>query len=164
MSNQVASNYSTNEKKFTGYHMLAVMVLFFGTIITVNLTLAYFAANSWTGLIVKNTYIASQVFDDERQVREQQQALGWQLQTNYQNGIFELNLSDVNGFAVETDRVDVELGRPVHETDDTALTLTENGNAYMANIDLGAGVWHADVTAYLDEQIIWTKPVRFIVE
>ena len=46
--------------EFTGYHMLGVLVLYFGTIITVNLVMARFAITTWTGLVVENTYVASQ--------------------------------------------------------------------------------------------------------
>ena len=43
-------------EEFTGWHMVGVMCLFFGTIISVNLYLAYQANHSWTGLVVKNSY------------------------------------------------------------------------------------------------------------
>jgi nitrogen fixation protein FixH len=36
---------------FTGYHMLAILVAFFGVIISVNLLMAYYANSSWSGLI-----------------------------------------------------------------------------------------------------------------
>ena len=57
---------STEAKKpftFTGWHMLAIMLAFFGTIITVNFTMAYLATSTWSGLVVKNTYVASQQFN-----------------------------------------------------------------------------------------------------
>ena len=48
---------------FTGWHMLAIMIMFFGTIITVNLIMAWNASHSWSGLVVQNTYVASQQFN-----------------------------------------------------------------------------------------------------
>ena len=45
---------------FTGWHMLTIMLLFFGTIISVNVTMAWNAVTSWSGLVVQNTYVASQ--------------------------------------------------------------------------------------------------------
>ena len=50
-------------REFTGYHMVAVMTLFFGTIISVNLLMAWYANTSWSGLVVKNSYVASQEFN-----------------------------------------------------------------------------------------------------
>ena len=46
--------------RFTGFHMLACMIVFFGVIVAVNLTMATLASQSWTGLVVKNSYVASQ--------------------------------------------------------------------------------------------------------
>src|SRR5690606_31679205 len=48
---------------FTGWHMFGAMVLFFGVIISVNLYMAWQATHTWSGLVVKNTYIASQEFN-----------------------------------------------------------------------------------------------------
>ncbi|MEW7009408.1 MULTISPECIES: FixH family protein [unclassified Lentilitoribacter] len=159
------SQETTGSREFTGYHMIGVISLFFGVIVAVNLTLAFFAANSWTGLVVENSYIASQFFDDDKRVREQQLALGWQSDFRYEQGVVTLDLVDVNGAVVRADKIEVKLGRPVHETDDVLLTLSQGlETSYTAEIDLGAGVWQADMTAYLAGQVIWTNPVRFVVE
>lgn len=159
------SQGTTVPKEFTGYHMFGVISLFFGVIIAVNLTLAFFAANSWTGLVVENSYVASQFFDKDKRTREQQLALGWQSEFRYEQGVVTLDLVDVNGAVVRADKIDVKLGRPVHENDDVLLTLSQGIEAsYTAKIDLGAGEWQADMTAYLAGQIIWTNPVRFVVE
>ena len=65
---------TTDAKKpftFTGWHMLAIMLAFFGTIITVNFTMAYLATSSWSGLVVKNTYVASQQFNGKTEAIRQ---------------------------------------------------------------------------------------------
>lgn len=49
--------------EFTGRHMLAIMIAFFGVIIAVNVTMAVMAGRSWTGIVVEDTYIASQEFN-----------------------------------------------------------------------------------------------------
>lgn len=51
-------------KEFTGRHMLAIMLAFFGVIIAVNGVMATFATRSWSGLVVENTYVASQQFNE----------------------------------------------------------------------------------------------------
>ena len=55
----------TPGRRFTGGHMLALVCGFFGVVIAVNLTMALFATGSWTGLVVKNSYVASQHFNEE---------------------------------------------------------------------------------------------------
>ena len=52
------------ERKFTGKHALAVFVGAFGVIIAVNLVLAYNAVKTFPGLEVKNSYVASQEFNE----------------------------------------------------------------------------------------------------
>ena len=56
----------THERKITGTHVLIGFVTAFGIIIAVNFTLAYNAVATFPGLEVKNTYVASQEFDEKR--------------------------------------------------------------------------------------------------
>ncbi|MCW1949884.1 MAG: FixH family protein, partial [Octadecabacter sp.] len=49
-----------------GWHVLAGFGAAFGIIIAVNLTLAYKAVQTFPGLEVKNSYVAGQVFDENR--------------------------------------------------------------------------------------------------
>ena len=62
------------EREFTGKHMLAICVGAFGVIITVNLILAYNAVATFPGLEAKNSYVASQQFNERRDAQE---GLGW---------------------------------------------------------------------------------------
>ena len=62
--------------EFTGRHMLAAMLAFFGVIIAVNITMAVFAQTSWTGFVVRNSYVASQEFNGKVAAARAQAALG----------------------------------------------------------------------------------------
>mgnify|MGYP003132251449 FL=1 len=88
-------------RHFTGWHMLGVLVVFFGVTIIVNLTLAYFASNSWTGLVVKNSYVASQHFNEHLANERKQASLGWSDEFTYKNGILTLRLTDAAGTPVK---------------------------------------------------------------
>ena len=68
------------QRRFTGYHMLAIMIVFFGTIIAVNLTMATFATRTFGGTVVDNSYVASQKFNGWLAASRAQQALGWDTQ------------------------------------------------------------------------------------
>src|SRR6185437_10845881 len=81
-------------RQFTGWHMLAVMVLFFGTIITVNIVMAVFANTSWTGLVVQNTYVASQEFNRKAAEGRAQAARGWKTRLELQPGLVRFALAD----------------------------------------------------------------------
>ena len=54
------------EKQLTGRKVLLIMCSAFAVIIGVNLTLAFQAVATFPGLEVKNSYVASQSFDDDR--------------------------------------------------------------------------------------------------
>lgn len=61
-------------KPLTGRKVLMILVAAFGIIIAVNMTLLYNAIKTFPGLEVKNSYVASQTFDDRA---ISQRALGW---------------------------------------------------------------------------------------
>ena len=61
-------------REIKGWHVATIFVLAFGTIIAVNLTLAFNAVRTCPGLEVKTSYVASQSFDRDRAA---QNALGW---------------------------------------------------------------------------------------
>ena len=67
----------------TGPKVLAIMLAAFGTVIAVNLTLAWSAVSTFPGLEVKNSYVASQNFNAELAA---QQALGWDVSADVWTG------------------------------------------------------------------------------
>lgn len=64
-------------KKFTGLHMLTVMILFFGTVIAVNVVMARYALTTFGGTVVDNSYVASQEYNGWLAKARAQKALGW---------------------------------------------------------------------------------------
>ncbi|WP_421718486.1 FixH family protein [Algiphilus sp.] len=71
---------------FTGWHFLAIILAFFCVIISVNLFMAWNATNSWTGLVVKNSYVASQHFNEVTAEKRRQLAMGWKGGARIQRG------------------------------------------------------------------------------
>lgn len=64
-------------KRFTGWHMAAILVTFFGIVIAVNLTMAMFATRTFGGTVVDNSYVASQKFNGWLEAARAQKELGW---------------------------------------------------------------------------------------
>ena len=64
-------------RRFTGWHMAAIMVLFFGVIIAVNVTMAVFATTTFGGKVVENSYVASQKYNEWLAAAKEQEKLGW---------------------------------------------------------------------------------------
>ncbi|TIY08576.1 MAG: cytochrome oxidase, partial [Mesorhizobium sp.] len=84
-------------REFTGRHMLTTILAFFGVVIAVNLTMATFASTSWTGLVVENTYVASQQFNQKAEEGRAQAALGWTGKLTISWGEVRYSLSDAAG-------------------------------------------------------------------
>lgn len=64
-------------RRFTGRHMLGILLAFFGTVIAVNMIMARYAIGTFGGIVVENSYVASEKFNDWLAQAEEQKALGW---------------------------------------------------------------------------------------
>jgi len=62
---------------FTGWHMTAILLAFFGVVIAVNFTMARYAVSTFGGVVVDNSYVASQHFNTWLAEARAQRALGW---------------------------------------------------------------------------------------
>jgi nitrogen fixation protein FixH len=51
-------------KPFTGYHMAAILIGFFGIVIAVNIYRAKVAVGTFGGTVVDNSYVASQNYNE----------------------------------------------------------------------------------------------------
>ena len=156
---------SAKSFQFTGWHMAAVIGLFFGTIISVNLALAWFASNSWSGLVVTNSYVESQKFNRVTAEKIRASQLGWTVETLYRNGQFSVELNDTAGHPIHNAIVAAQIGRTIHEKDDQTVTLEQTSNSnYSAAVRLAAGLWEADVSIIGPKGEVWTKAFRFVVK
>ena len=137
---------TTKPGEFTGWHMLAIMVAFFGVIVSVNVTMAVIAGRTWTGLVVKNSYVASQKFNDEIAAAKVQHARGWQSSLSYRDGAVVFTLVDRHQQPVIYDDLILHYGRPAFEQDDGTVALQHIGSGrYRANVKMAAGYWSLKV-------------------
>jgi nitrogen fixation protein FixH len=117
-------------KEFTGKHMLFSMVAFFGVIIAVNLIMARFAVTTWSGLVVPNTYVASQQFNAQAEL-SRARSRRWDIKSRFNpdpDGVSVLLTDSGNGLAGRVaDSVSAGLRRPVGTLDDRELEFTARG-------------------------------------
>ena len=147
-----------SQRQFTGWHMLGVMVAFFGTVIAVNLTMAVFAATSWTGLITKDSYLAGQAHNAELENARRQAALGLSGTLAIDPSAVEFRFVDRAGQPVIADDVAVKLGRPATDADDRVIALDYVGaGLYRSATTLAPGQWQADLTATLTDGVRWRR-------
>lgn len=132
-------------KPLTGRKVLAITVSAFAVIIGVNLVMAWKAIGTFPGLEVKNSYVASQVFDAERAA---QAALGWTLTTEYTGRELVLTFRDRAGMPAEVERVSALVGRPTMAGDDMRPEFRYEGGQFVATEELAPGKWMALIEAY----------------
>jgi nitrogen fixation protein FixH len=135
-------------REFTGTHMAMIIGAFFGTIITVNLMLAYFAVNTWTGLVVKNSYVASQHFNERLADGRRMKALGWSGALARNGNTLEFRLLTQDNEAIPGASVTAKFMRPTHETEDRMATFAAHApGLYKSDARLAPGAWDIDIQA-----------------
>lgn len=149
---------------FTGKHMAAIMLTFFGIIIAVNFGMAYMASHSWTGLVVKNSYVASQKFNTELDAANSQKQAGWNSKISYQSGLMIISLRDADGQVLNLDNARLEFGRPAFEQQDQSITLiaTEPGEL-EAKIKLQSGEWYLRILGNIIDKP-YRRDARLLVD
>ena len=132
------------EKPLTGRHVFAIFLMAFGTIISVNIFMAYSAIKTFPGVEVENSYIASQTFD---QRKFDQIKLGWVTDASYENGQLEFSIRDQDGNATHAGAVDAVIGRPTTDRSDERVEFVNQHGVYTASIPLDAGMWMLKIDA-----------------
>jgi nitrogen fixation protein FixH len=128
-------------RQLTGRTVFAMFALGFGIIIAVNMLLAVKAVDTFPGLEVANSYVASQSFDARRRAQE---ALGWTITAEHKAGRLVVDLRDADGHPIRPGDLSLTLGRPTEEADDLEVALQPDGS--MA-LELRPGLWRLDVLA-----------------
>lgn len=142
------SGRDARQREFTGRHMLIVMVAFFGVVIAVNAALAYFAAESWTGLLARNGYVASQDYNRVLADARRQAELGWRSRIEAGRDGLVLTVTGGAGEALTGLDVTARIERPTHADEDRAVTLRPLGaGRYGADLALAPGAWTVRVAA-----------------
>jgi nitrogen fixation protein FixH len=64
-------------RQLTGRHVALIIVAFFGVVIAVNVLMATLAVKTFGGVVVENSYVASQEFNRWLAQARAQEQLGW---------------------------------------------------------------------------------------
>lgn len=148
---------------FTGRHMLIVTVSGFAVVIGVNLLMAYFATRSFPGLVVANSYVASQDYNELLAQARRQEASGLRSEIGVAAGRLRFALGDRDGMPLAGLRVTAVAGRPSTTREDRSLDLVEEGGAYLAASPVPDGLWEFDVEAYRGGTLVYRRTVELLV-
>ncbi len=149
---------------FTGWHMLAILLAFFGTIISVNVLMAYYATSTWSGLVVQNTYVASQQFNGKAEGIRAMLATGIKGKLTVAGGEIRYNLAIPGKGPVDADSVMAHFKRPVGEHQDFIAELMPAGNGdHVASHAVLPGFWIAEVISTRQGKVIMHEANRIFV-
>lgn len=152
-------------QQFTGRHFLLIMVAFFGVIVAVNVTMAVYANTSWTGFVVRNSYVAGLEFNRKSREHREQVALGWSTTLTGAGGTFRFALADAEGRPVELKAGTATFRRPVSDAQDTTLALAPaTGGALDAPFAIGEGAWIVEIEADAGRDVPWHEIHRIVVK
>ena len=143
--------------------MLVSLLGFFGVVLVVNLTMAYFAETTWTGLVVENSYVASQEYNGFIAAERRQEKLGWDAKFSHDAVGLVFKVADGDGAPVTGLKVIVTMGRPTHEGEDRVVALSETRPGfYAADLALPAGLWAAKLIATGNNGIEWRRDYSYV--
>ncbi|AML51322.1 MULTISPECIES: FixH family protein [Falsihalocynthiibacter] len=128
-----------SSKPITGRQVFFFVSGAFAIVIGVNLTMAYYAVSTFPGLEVKNSYVASQQFNDKLKT---QLALGWTVVPTYADGVLEIAITDEAGTPVEAQQISGILGRATHDRADTLPSFTYANGVFSTPAELDVGNWN----------------------
>ena len=148
-------------RQFTGRHMAMVLVAFFGVVITVNLIMARFAISTFGGVVVENSYVASQTFDKDMAA---QKALGWTLDYGYSRGHMTLAFRDAAGRPVAVQGLTALVGRVTETAQDQTPNFTLAEGVYTAPVTLDGGRWMIMVEAKANDGTRFHQRLSLVVK
>lgn len=158
------STPQAKEFVFTGWHMLGVISLFFGTIISVNFFMAYQAIHSWSGIVVENTYVASQQFNTKVAEARKLNGSGISGSLTVKDGVVRYAIADAAGQPVPADRVVASFRRPVGDHQDFQVQLADlGGGLFEASRNVLPGHWIVEISALRNDQRILHHTQRIAV-
>jgi len=135
----------TNKQRPDGWWYPWIFVGAFAVVFAVNGTMAFFAVDSWTGLVTKHAFKEGSEYNSVLAQVSEQQAMGWSESFSYtpathvgpHGTTFTLHFTDRTGAAIDGLTINAQATRPTHEGYDQTFVFTPQGNGmYSADVDL----------------------------
>jgi len=135
---------SPRTRPFTGRHMTAILFGFFAVVIAVNFLMARLAIGTFGGVVVENSYVASQHFNRWLDEASTEQQLGWSAETARQpDGRILVTLA---GLPAGTAILTAVARHPLGRLPDQALAFTpSSAGLFLSTTPLPAGRWRLRV-------------------
>lgn len=125
-------------RKFTGWHMTALLIGFFALVIAVNFGMAWTATRGFGGVVVENSYIASQDYNRWIDEQRREDALGWKaVVSRDEEGRLVVATQGIPADAV----IVAYLRRPLGPPEDRTVALVRIGPDHLRSERAESGRW-----------------------
>jgi len=146
---------SAAPEPLTGTKVLVMLVVFFGVVIGVNVTMATLAKKTFPGTEVDSPYAAGLSYNKEIAAAQEQAARKWQVDAHIErsadgSATLQVEARDAGGQPITGLKFETGLEWPADSRDDRSFDLTEvgigiyRGNAYA----VARGNWALVIKAY----------------
>lgn len=125
------------KRKINGWHATAALVAFFGVVVAVNLVMAVFATSTFGGVVVENSYVASQKYNDWLAAAERQTELGWKISPEVDEERRIIVALDIPGAQVRG-----YARHPLGREPDVPLSFVARDGEFRSVKPLPAGRWN----------------------
>lgn len=139
-----------DEAKLKGWHVLLIMLGFFGVMFAVNGVFLFHAITSFPGEDVKKSYVQGLNYNDTLAQRAAQAELGWTAEAGWRDDQLIFRLKDETGEALSNMSVIGELRRQTTRSGDRAIVYTAvgGGEYIVEDATLAAGLWALRISVY----------------
>lgn len=136
---------------FTGKHIAIIIVAFFAVVIGVNLVMARAAIRTFGGVVVDNSYVASQHYNRWLDEAKRQKALGWTAKSSrLADGRVAITMAGVPGSGLTLSAL---ARHPLGQLPDQALTFQRQADgSFVSNQPLPVERWKLRIEAQLGNQ------------
>jgi nitrogen fixation protein FixH len=142
-------------RPFTGRHMLASMLGFFGIVIAVNFTMAWFASSTFGGTVVDNSYVASQKFNGWLEQSRKQAALGWTPALSLDANRYPVLTVTIAGAPQPGFTATGSAHHPLGRAPDVPMVFDKGADgALVSRFALPPGRWYARITIAREGQVM----------
>ncbi|MEY4953005.1 MAG: hypothetical protein RL299_1429 [Pseudomonadota bacterium] len=136
---------------FTGKHITVIIVAFFAVVVGVNLIMARAAIRTFGGVVVDNSYVASQNYNKWLDEAARQKALGWSAKAT--RGSEDRVVVTMTGAPASGLTLRAEARHPLGRLPDQALTFQRQADgSFRSNEPLADGRWKLRIDAEAEGQ------------
>lgn len=153
----------SDDNPFTGWHMLVVVLLFFGVIVGANVVLAVTATGTFPGLVVHNSYVASQEYNDLLAEARSREGVDWRMDLEAPDGVVNIQFVNSDGRSEHYLLVTALAGRPSSALEDREIEFIETAEGYRSPEPLSPGLWEIDVEARRGGEVVFRELRRTYV-